>query len=193
MQICLPGAHRSPPLAFCPHRSFVCPTEIIAFSDRAKEFEALKCQVAGALRLRRSGAPRSTLDHFGLGVVAGGARCLRGCWLLPPGFTRQPQNAPAVRRLYPLAASTLLTLSHAVPCRLPPILSCWPAPPTPPRCTWRGSRLRASVAAWATCRQGHGPCRAALGSCNRSLSQALMLDGTGSEARRRGCAPCPHG
>lgn len=25
--------------------TFVCPTEIIAFSDRAKEFEALNCQV----------------------------------------------------------------------------------------------------------------------------------------------------
>jgi hypothetical protein len=25
--------------------TFVCPTEIIAFSDRAKEFEAINCQV----------------------------------------------------------------------------------------------------------------------------------------------------
>ncbi len=27
--------------------TFVCPTEIIAFSDRAKEFEKLNCQVRG--------------------------------------------------------------------------------------------------------------------------------------------------
>ncbi len=27
--------------------TFVCPTEIIAFSDRAKEFEMLNCQVRG--------------------------------------------------------------------------------------------------------------------------------------------------
>lgn len=40
---CSSSLHTSAPhAAVC---SFVCPTEIIAFSDRAKEFEALNCQV----------------------------------------------------------------------------------------------------------------------------------------------------
>lgn len=30
--------------------TFVCPTEIVAFSDRAKEFEAIGCKVGTAAR-----------------------------------------------------------------------------------------------------------------------------------------------
>ena len=37
---------RLPALLYTSLCSFVCPTEIIAFSDRAKEFEALNCQVS---------------------------------------------------------------------------------------------------------------------------------------------------
>jgi hypothetical protein len=40
-----PRPHARPP-SLPSARSFVCPTEIIAFSDRAKKFEALNCQVS---------------------------------------------------------------------------------------------------------------------------------------------------
>lgn len=44
-----PAADAPPPAAAPPQDfTFVCPTEIIAFSDRAKEFEALNCQLIAA-------------------------------------------------------------------------------------------------------------------------------------------------
>ena len=46
--------------------TFVCPTEIIAFSDRAKEFEALNCQVG-----MRWGHPEGWLvGYFNRATVA---------------------------------------------------------------------------------------------------------------------------
>ena len=42
----LPAYHSPACCLPVPLRRFVCPTEIIAFSDRAKEFEALNCQVS---------------------------------------------------------------------------------------------------------------------------------------------------
>ena len=30
---------------FCYYSTFVCPTEIIAFSDRVEEFQAINCEV----------------------------------------------------------------------------------------------------------------------------------------------------
>ena len=80
-----PAAHL--PASFCldcvashhPRCSFVCPTEIIAFSDRAKEFEALNCQVSLAYM------------HFwaqGARQVALCTAALRRCW--PPQSTGCP-------------------------------------------------------------------------------------------------------
>ena len=43
--------------------TFVCPTEIIAFSDRAKEFEALNCQVRGRRGGRRAAGRRAPLGR----------------------------------------------------------------------------------------------------------------------------------
>ena len=52
------GVLSSPP-------SFVCPTEIIAFSDRAKEFEAANCQVGGRTGGRGTSSDSSS-DSYGL-------------------------------------------------------------------------------------------------------------------------------
>ena len=68
------------PLPLCP-RSFVCPTEIIAFSDRAKEFEALNCQV---------------------GAGAGGCSPM----LHPAGARAAPLPQPAARQQRPCRALT---------------------------------------------------------------------------------------
>jgi peroxiredoxin len=44
--------------------TFVCPTEIIAFSDRAKEFDAIDCQVGGVVSGCQKQSPRYPNIHI---------------------------------------------------------------------------------------------------------------------------------
>lgn len=56
-----------------PSCRFVCPTEIIAFSDRAKEFEGLNCQVGRALCQGADGVCLALLGAAGTRRTAHGA------------------------------------------------------------------------------------------------------------------------
>jgi hypothetical protein len=66
--------------------TFVCPTEIIAFSDRAKEFEALNCQVGWRGRCGCCPAMGSSSSSTaGRSCSAGSppARCRAACGAAP--------------------------------------------------------------------------------------------------------------
>eukprot|EP00887_Chlorella_sp_A99_P004448 scaffold30.g4448.t1 len=68
--------------------TFVCPTEIIAFSDRAKEFEALNCQIPILADVTKEVAARYGVLKRDVGIA------LRGLYIVnpqvPPGAFRRP-------------------------------------------------------------------------------------------------------
>lgn len=85
------------------HRTFVCPTEIIAFSDRAKEFEALNCQLIAAstdteeshLAWIRTPRKRGGLGFMQIPVLADTTKAIAaryGCLV--------PESGVALRGLY---------------------------------------------------------------------------------------------
>lgn len=156
-----------PPTLSCffqPCCSFVCPTEIIAFSDRAKEFEALNCQVSkhrchvpllgrmhggavlpSAVRVSGWSAECGVPQRQRIALSASHAPQLLAMSADTPEGASGLQPAPRhLTSLPPRQLTSLLATSS--PC------SCWRPPPTPPRCTWPGSRRRASGAASASCR-----------------------------------------
>ena len=97
--------------------TFVCPTEICAFSDRAGEFEKLNTQLVG---VRATGAPPYPPPPG----------------LSPPGARAHPSRPPPARTPLPRARARTCPPSTSAPCRPPPRPSPGRGNPTP----WRAGR-----------------------------------------------------